>query len=159
MKKKYKIAFIIAIIVIILFILLALTLFNNNIISKLVTSTKKLSESDARQKIETVLENAKSAKQTDPNYNSEDYLTSLFNQNDLILSGNIASNNGYNFIIDRENLSISENLGSTTVTLDDELSEMIDSSSANFLIKINSNINIDSVVFENTDGTLTTETR
>lgn len=158
MKKNYKIALIISIIAILL-IILAFIMFNTKkiFLGKQELDTKKITENDARQNIEYILENAKSAKENDSNYNSEDYLTALFKKNNFTISGNIVSYGGYNFQINREDLSISENLGSTNVTITDSISNILDESSATCLVRVNSNIDIDSIIFENTDGTLTTE--
>lgn len=156
MKKNYKIFFVVVSILLVIFTLI---LFNGKklFIGKQEVDSKKLAENDARQKVEYILESAKSAKENDSNYNSENFLTELFKKNNSMISGNIASYGGYNFQINRDDLSISESLGSTNVSITDSISEILDRSSAMCLVKVNSNINIDSIVFENTDGTLTTE--
>lgn len=156
MKKfNKKLSFIIFSII---FAVILISIFSANIIIKKINdNTLKASETNARNRLNTVLALASSEKENNTQYNNESFLTSILTSNGLIVNGNIVSLDNWNFEIDRENLSITNNLGPTLVTLTDELLKVLSATSANFLVKIKSNINIDKIIIENNDGSFNTE--
>lgn len=145
---------IIAVLILIVLLLLGLVVNNVNKINK--RQDPKL---QARERIEQILEMAKAAKQNNENYNSNEYLDDLFRNNNITINGNVVSSNGYNFEIDRENLNISNDLGSTNVDISSEVtgSSGTDANGIDLgkvLLNFTSNIPIDKVLIEKVDGTI-----
>ena len=140
------------------FIVILISIFSINIITKKINNDPlKASETNARNRLNNVLSLASSEKENNAQYNNESFLTNFLTSNGFIVHDDIVSLDNWNFEIDRENLVIRNNLGATTVTLTDEFIEILGYSSANILVKTTSNINIDTIIFENADGTFTTE--
>ena len=156
-NKKVKIILVIALILIIALLLIGIVINKINDIKK--AQEPKL---QSRERIEQVLEITKDDKQNNENYNSEEYLTNLLKNNNIIVNGNIVSINGYNFEIDRENLNISNELGSTNVDISSEVVGTTGKDEngrdlGKVALNLTSNITIDKVILENIDGSITQE--
>lgn len=164
--KKSKLKILIITFLILFSVIIIFTIFNKTgIISNIITKNEKNSESEARAKLQSILETASNKKTNNSSYNSDDFLTNLLEQENIIVKDNIVSLNNYNFVIDRDNLSISENLGETSVNVSTSIVDYCLKTSSNNTAKtiktrvtLDSNIPMDSILFENSDGTLTTET-
>ena len=162
--KKGKLKILIITFLILFPVIIIFTIFNKTgIISNIITKNEKNSESEARAKLESILETAANEKTNNSSYNSNDFLTNLLEQENIVVKDNIVSLNNYNFVIDRDNLSISENLGETSVNVSYDISNYFsditadNQNVASAKINIKSNIVIDSITFENSDGTLDVE--
>lgn len=156
-NKKVRIALIAFLILIVLLLIIGLILNGSNKINK-----QQDSKQQARERIEQILEMAKAAKENNENYNSNEYLDSLLKNNSITVNGNIVSSNGYNFEIDRENLNINNELGSTNVDISSEVIESTGKDEngrdlGKVAINLTSNIPIDMVQIENVDGTIIQE--
>lgn len=164
--KKGKLKILIITFLILFSVIIIFTIFNKTgIISNIITKNEKNSESEARAKLESILETAANEKTNNSSYNSNDFLTNLLEQENIVVKDNIVSLNNYNFVIDRDNLSISESLGETSVNVSTSIVDYCLKTSSNITAKtiktrvtLDSNIPMDSILFENSDGTLTTET-
>ncbi len=162
--KKGKLKILIITFLILFSVIIIFTIFNKTgIINNIITKNEKNSESEARAKLESILETAANEKTNNSSYNSDDFLTNLLEQENIVVKDNIVSLNNYNFVIDRDNLSISESLGETSVNVSYDISNYFsditadNQNVASAKINIESNIIIDSITFENSDGTLDVE--
>ena len=162
--KKGKLKILIITFLILFSVIIIFTILNNTgIINNIITKNEKNSESEARAKLQSILETASNEKTNNSSYNSDDFLTNLLEQENIVVKDNIVSLNNYNFVIDRDNLSISESLGETSVNVSYDISNYFadittdNQNVASAKINIESNIVIDSITFENSDGTLDVE--
>ena len=162
--KKGKLKILIITFLILFSVIIIFTIFNKTgIISNIITKNEKNSESEARAKLVSILETAANEKTNNSSYNSNDFLTNLLEQENIVVKDNIVSLSNYNFVIDRDSLSISESLGETSVNVSYDISNYFsditadNQNVASAKINIKSNIVIDSITFENSDGTLDVE--
>lgn len=163
MKKMKGITLISLVITIIILIILAgvginLTIGENGMLKKAKESKEQHSEQEAREKLEIVLVNAEIEKQTNIAYNSGEYLDFMLEAKGITIDENIATINNYNFLIDRENLIILENLGETQIKLTTTIQEYLGKNEnnkhkVNLLLAIESNSTLKSIVIQNPDGT------
>lgn len=102
------IALVITIIVLIILagVAINLTLGENGILTKAKQAKQKSEEAEAREKLEIVLLNANIEKKDNKNYNSNDFLTSFIEKENMTVNGNEVTVNGYIYLIDREKLEI-----------------------------------------------------
>lgn len=161
MKNKKVILQILILIVVVLIICLII-LEKTGTLRKIGMSQEQLLEEEAKIKIEQALNIASQKKQEDAAYNSDTYLTKILQSESILVNGNIVSIDEYNFEIDRENLSITKSIGKTQVTVTSAYKEYVETDAdGNYVVKvditINSNIPIDSIMFENDNGTITSE--
>lgn len=161
--KKFNKKFIFITIVGILSVLL-LSIFSVNIIvNKINSDSQKASEANARNRLYNILSLASNEKENNSEYNSENFLTNFLTSNGLIVNDNIISLDNWNFEIDRENLNISNTLGATQITFDNDIINYFAGTTSDgkkiitASISVNSNIPLEKIIFENNDGTFTTE--
>ena len=110
----------------ILLIIVGLVVLNTTgVLKKIGKSTEQITEAEAQEKLEQALQTAGAQKETDANYNSSEYLTSLLQEQNIIVMENIVAIDGYNFEIDRENLVVTQSLGKSEVTVNSELIEVL----------------------------------
>ena len=163
MKNKNGITLIALVITIVVLIILTgvtinLTLGENGIIKRAEEAKQKDAENSAREKLELVLVDANIEKQTNSNYNKEEFLTQILEDNNITVEGNTVIVNNYVYTIDRENLVILESLGETIIKFTSTLQEYLGKNTngkyeVSILLTVESNINMQSVVIENPDGT------
>lgn len=162
MKIKVNKKYIIMAVIILLIIIALLVLNTTGVLKKIGKSAEQIAEAEARAKLEQALQNASSQKESDTNYNSSEYLTSLLQEQKILVSENIISIDGYNFEIDRENLEITQSLGKSQVTVSSEVIEVLGKSDSGryrgkVQITVTSNIPIDNMIFQNENGTFSKE--
>ena len=163
MKNRRGITLIALVITIVVLIILAgvtisLTLGENGIFKRAEEIKQKDAESSSREKLELVLVDANIEKQTNLNYNKEEFLTQILEDNNITVEGNTVIVNNYVYTIDRENLVILESLGETIIKFTSTLQEYLGKNTngkyeVSILLTVESNINMQSVVIENPDGT------
>ncbi len=148
----------------IIFIIVLISIFSVSIIRKKTNDDAlKASETNARNRLYNVLSLASNEKENNTEYNSESFLTNMLISNGLIVNGNIVSLDNWNFEIDRENLSINNNLGATKIIFNNDVINYFTGTTSDgqkivtAQINVNSNIPLDKIIFENNDGTFTTE--
>ena len=157
-NKKYVIM-----VSLILLIIVGLVVLNTTgILKKIGMNEQQITEAEAKEKLQQVLQNASTQKETDANYNSSDYLTGLLQEQNIIVMENIVAIDGYNFEIDRENLVVTQSLGKSQVTVNSELIEVLGKNDrgkycGKAQITITSNIPIDNIIFQNENGTYSKE--
>ena len=146
------------------FIVILISIFSINIITKKINNDPlKASETNARNRLNNVLSLASSEKENNAQYNNESFLTNFLTSNGLIVNDNIVSLDNWNFQIDRENLAIINNLGATQIIFDNDITNYFTGTTSDWQkivtarISVNSNIPLDKIIFENNDGTFTTE--
>lgn len=116
MKREKGITLIALVITIIILIILAgiginLVLGNNGIITKTQNSNGEYNKEKAREKLEIELSSLYMEKQTDEDYNEEEYLTNRLMNKNFFVNGNIVIVEGYKFQIDRSVPKIVTSLG------------------------------------------------
>lgn len=163
MKKQNGISLIVLVITIVVLIILAgvgvnLTIGENGILKKVREINQKESEILAIERLELLLVDAKIERETNINYNSDDFLTKLLQQENITVNGDVVIVNNYKFLIDRENLKILEGLGEVQIKITTEVQEYLGKNENNkytvsIFLLIESNINIQRVVIQNPDGT------
>ena len=80
MKIKVNKKYIIMAVIILLIIIALLVLNTTGVLKKIGKSAEQIAEAEARAKLEQALQNASSQKESDTNYNSSEYLTSLLQE-------------------------------------------------------------------------------
>lgn len=161
--KKFNIKFIPLIIVGVLAVLLLSIFSVNVIVNKINNNSQKASEANARSRLYNILSLASDEKENNSEYNSGNFLTSFLNSNGLIVNDNIISLDNWNFEVDRENLSISNALGTTQITFTNDIINYFTGTTSDgkkiitASINVNSNIPLEKIIFENNDGTFSTE--
>lgn len=104
------------IITIILLLILAgvaisLTLGENGIINIAKQAVEKNSEQEAKEKLELLLIDLQSKKYIDQTYDENEYINNYFKGHEISLKEDIATVNGWCFMIDRKKLEIVNSLG------------------------------------------------
>lgn len=159
MKTNERNIKIIVLVLTILILIIGIMLINNTgILKKIGKNKEQMLEKEATAKLEQALEIAKTKKETDENYNSAEYLEKLLKEQSIGIYGNIAIVNDYNFEIDRENLSVTQTIGKTNVSLETKVVKLLEKSAngkqrAEIEIMVTSNTPLDNIIFENEDGT------
>lgn len=163
LKKFEGITLISLVIMIILLIILAgvsinLSFKENGLFNKATQAKEKYNETQAKEKLETILTEALIEKETNTKYNSEDFLDEILTSEDMLVNKNIVNVDNYNFLIDREKLKIVESLGDTTVRVTKEVQQYLgknenDKYMVSLLITIQSNIEIENIKITNPDKT------
>lgn len=161
MKNKVR-NYLIVIAIIILIIIGLVTLNTTGLLKKKSESVEQITQQEAMQKLEEALQTASTQKENESSYNSEEYLTALLKGQNIIVNENIVAVDGYNFEIDRENLTITQNLGKSQVTVANEIVEVLGKNDngkyrAKVKITITSNVPIDNMIFQNENGTFSKE--
>ena len=99
---------------------------DNGIIEKAKKARKETNKSEAQEKLELELINLGVAKDTDANYNSDEYLTEKLISKEMIVSENLVTVDGWLFEIDRSVPEIKKILGEVdgniTISLKQQLS-------------------------------------
>jgi len=154
------IALIITIIVLIILagVAINLSLGENGIFKRTEEAKQRQSESSVKEKLELALVGARIEKETNTSYNKEDFLTEMLEEENMTVDGDSVIVDNYNFIIDRENLTILESLGETQIKVTAKVQEYLgknanDKYAVSMLIIIESNTGLQSVVIQNPDGT------
>lgn len=166
MKKQKGITLIALIITIILMLILAgvvlsLTIGENGLISTAEHAVQKNSEAEAKEKLELALADLQAHKYTDDAYNENEYIDDYLNNEKIEILGNIATVGKWDFEIDRSVPTIKEGLGKSDIKLTKEVKEYLgknenDKYVVSVLVKIESNQKLESIDFENLDGTILT---
>lgn len=164
MKKQNGITLIALIITIILLLMisgvvLSLTIGKNGLIKITKYATQKNSEEVAKEKLELVLGNLQASKYTDKLYNENEYVDNYLENQGMKISENIVTVDNWNFEIDRSIPEVKANLGETTVKITKQVKEYLGKNENNkymvsVLVKIESNIKMQCIEFENIDGTI-----
>ena len=116
MNKNKGITLIALVITIIVLIILAgvsinLILGQYGIVNRATSGTETYSEKQAKEKLELELSNMYIEKNTNINYNENDYLTTKLSEKGFSVNGNIVIVDGYQFQIDRTVPKIMNSLG------------------------------------------------
>lgn len=164
MKKQNGITLIALIITIILLLMIAgvvlsLTIGKNGLIKITKYATQKNSEEVAKEKLELILGNLQASKYTDKLYNENEYVDNYLENQGMKISENIVTVDNWNFEIDRSIPEVKANLGETTVKITKQVKEYLGKNENNkymvsVLVKIESNIKMQCIEFENIDGTI-----
>ncbi len=168
MKKEKAITLIALIITIIIMLILAgivlsLAIGENGIFKTAKYAVQKNSEETAKEKLELALADLTSHKYTNEDYNENGYIDNYLENEDMTVIGNVVTVDNWNFEIDRSIPAIKSSLGESEVKITKEVKGYLgknenDKYMVSVLIKIESNIKIESIEFENTDGTILTVT-
>ncbi len=140
-------------------IVLSITLSENGVIKVAVEAVKKSNEEVAKEKLELALEDLKAHKYSNENYNENEYIDNYLKNEGMNVNSNIVIADGIAFEIDRQKLII---IGrkQAEVEITSEIKERLGNGIVNILVKIESDTEIESIIFPNEDGTtliLTTE--
>lgn len=163
MKKNKGITLISLVITIIVLIILAgisitFIVGENGILYRTEEAKQKESEISAKERLELVLVDARIEKETNTSYNSDDYLTKMLQEENILVNGDSVIVDDYKFLIDRENLIIIQELGEVKIKVSTQVQEYLGKNENNkyivsvFLL-VESNTSLQSVVIENPDGT------
>lgn len=165
-KKENGITLISLIITIIIMLILAgvvlsITLGENGILKTAKYSVQKNSEETAREKLELALADLTSHKYTNEDYDENDYIDNYLKNEDMTVVDNVVTVDNWNFEIDRSVPCIKSNLGESEIKLTKEVKSYLGKNSndkyeVSVLVKIESNLKIESAELENTDGTTLT---
>ena len=118
-NKQRGITLISLVVTIIVLIILAGVSINmlvgeNGIITQAQSAKTKTEETQAKEKLEMVLLDLQLQKQMNPNYNTEDFLTDYLANQGMLVQDNVVVVDDYQFIIDKENLGVTQSLGKGT---------------------------------------------
>lgn len=91
------------------------------ILNKAKIAAETNNEKQAKEKLELALLNARTEKETNSSYDSNTFLEKLLDIENIVLEGEIAIVDNYNFVIDREKLIILENLGEIPIQISKEV--------------------------------------
>ena len=116
MKKNTGITIISLVVTIIILIILAgisinMLVGDNGIITQAQNAKRETEEAQAKEKLAIVLLDLQLQEQTNPNYNAEEFVTDYLTSQGIIVQDNNVIVDGYQFVIDRGNLSIAQSLG------------------------------------------------
>ena len=166
MKIERGITLIALIITIILMLILtgvviSLTIGENGLINTAKYAVQKNSEAEAKEKLELALANLQANKYTDDAYNENEYIDDYLNNENIEILGNTATIGNWDFEIDRSVPTIKGSLGKSNIKLTKEVKEYLgknenDKYMVSVLVKIESNQKLESIDFENLDGTILT---
>ncbi len=142
-------------------VVLSLTIGENGLIKTTKYVAKKNSEETAKEKLELALADLTSHKYTNEDYDENEYIDNYLKNEDMTVVDNIVTVDNWNFEIDRSVPCIKSSLGESEVKLTKEVKEYLgknenDKYTVSVLVKIEGNIKIESVEFENADGTILT---
>ena len=118
-NKQRGITLISLVVTIIVLIILAGVSINmlvgeNGIITQAQSAKTKTEETQAKEKLEMVLLDLQLQKQTNPDYNAGQFVTDYLTNQGMVVQDNIVIVDDYQFMIDRENLRITQSLGKGT---------------------------------------------
>jgi len=163
MKNNKGITLIALVITIIVLIILAgvtinLTLGQNGIFNKAEEAKEEQYQASERDALELILSEANIEKATNDEYNSNDFLTNMFENEGMIVDSNIVTVDRYRFQIDREKLIIVNMLGESNVRILTQTKEYLGKSEDNkYLVsvelKIESDVDINTMEIQMPDGT------
>ncbi len=161
-KSKYKNIIAITLILAIILIVL-LTLNNVGVLNKTGKTKEQMTEAEATAKLEQALETVKTKKETDETYNKEQYINDLLEAQNISIHGDIVAVSGYNYQIDRENLSITQELGKANVEITTKVLNLLGQNDkgkerATIEIEVTSNVPLENIVYQNEDRTYAKET-
>lgn len=168
-SEKYKfrefegITLISLVITIVILIILAGVAINlgigeNGIFRRAKQTKEQYNLTSAREKLELVLLYARTEKEVNDKYDSEEFLDNMLEEKDISVNGNSVTVDNYIFLIDREKLVITDSLGETQIKVTKEI-ESYNGKNENgkyeveVLLTIESNTEIKTVTIENPDGT------
>lgn len=108
--------------------------------------------------LELVLLNARTEKEVNDKYDSEEFLDSMLEEKDMSVSGNSVIVDNYASLIDREKLVIIDNLGETQINVTKEIKSYKGKNAegkyeVEILLILESNIEIKTITIENPYGT------
>ena len=144
----------IIILIILASIAIYLSLGNNGIFNRAKIAREKTIEAQAREKLELVLNSELIKKVEEDNYNNYTDLNAILEEKGFIVSDDIVTADGYNFIIDREKLIIIDSLGKQNVNCITELKKYKSSNIASITLTIQSNMKIEKLEILNPDGSI-----
>ncbi len=115
-NKERGITLIALVVTIIVLIILAGVSINmlvgdNGIITQAQSAQRETEEAEAREKLEMALLDLQMEKYTNPNYNDEQFITDYLASQGMVAQDDIVIVGDYQFIIDRENLRVTQSLG------------------------------------------------
>ena len=118
-KKQQGITLIALVVTIIVLIILAGVSINmlvgeNGIITKAQFAKTETEETQAREKLEMALLDLQLQKQTNPEYNAEQFVTDYLTNQGMVVQDDVVIVDDYQFMIDKENLGITQSLGKGT---------------------------------------------
>ncbi len=162
--STHAITLISLVITIILLIILAgiginLSLGENGLFNKAEQAKERYIEAAAKEKLENTLAYAFVERETNKDYNNQDFLDNILNSENMeVIDNNVIVDN-FNFQIDRDKLIIVESLGKTQVKLAKKIQEYLGKNEnskymVRTLITIQSNIDIESITVLNELGNI-----
>ena len=119
MEKNTGITMISLVVTIIVLIILAgvsmsMIVGDNGIITQAQNAKKKTEEAQAREKLDIALMELQTEKYMNANYNAEQFVTDYLTSQGMVIQEDIVIVDGYQFVINRGNLSIVQSLGKGT---------------------------------------------
>lgn len=167
-KKKLKvckgITLITLVITIIILLILAgvainLSLGENGIFKRAKQAKEQYEISSLKEKLELVLLDAATEKEVNKDYNKEEFLDNMLEEEGMLVNGSFVTVDNHIFLIDRDKLVILENLGQTNIKISKQVKSYKGKNSNNkyeveALIKVESNLELKSVKIQNPDGTI-----
>lgn len=168
-SEKYKfrefegITLISLVITIVILIILAGVAINlgigeNGIFRRAKQTKEQYNLTSAREKLELVLLYARTEKEVNDKYDSEEFLDNMLEEKDISVNGNSVTVDNYIFLIDREKLIITDSLGETQIKVTKEIKSYNGKNEngkyeVEVLLTIESNTEIKILTIENLDGT------
>ena len=162
-KSNKAITLISLVVTIILLIILAgitinISIGKNGLFSRAKEANSEYKQISAREQLERTLAYALIEKETNKNYNSEDFLDNILRNENMQVIGNNVIVENFNFEIDREKLIICKFIGNAEIKVEKQVQEYLGKNEngkyeANLLIVIESKIEIESITFINPDKT------
>ena len=119
-KNKQKgitlISLVVTIIVLIILagVSISMLVGDNGIITQAQNAKRETEEAQAREKLELALIDLQTEKYMNSNYNAEQFVTDYLTNRGMVVQDDIVIVDGYQFVIDRENLTITQSLGKGT---------------------------------------------
>ncbi len=162
-KSNKAITLISLVVTIILLIILAgitisISIGKNGLFSRAKEVNIEYKQISAKEKLEKTLAYALIEKETNKNYNSEDFLDNILKNENMKVIGNNVIVENFNFEIDREKLIISKFVGNAEIKIEKQVQKYLGKNEngkyeANLLIIVESQIEIESITFINPDKT------
>ncbi len=142
-------------------VVLSLSIGENGLFKTAKYTVQKNSEVEAKEKLELALADLQAHKYTDEAYNENEYIDNYLEDENMEVSGSIVTIDNWDFEIDRSIPSIKASLGASTVKLTKEVKSYLgknenDKYVVSILVKIESNKKLESIEFENLDGSILT---
>ncbi len=119
-KNKQKgitlISLVVTIIVLIILagVSISMLVGDNGIITQAQNAKRETEEAQAREKLDLALIELQTEKYMNSNYNAEQFVTDYLTNKGMVVQEDIVIVDGYQFVIDRENLTITQSLGKGT---------------------------------------------